>query len=124
MPAKKAAKSRSAAKKKSSPGRYRCPNTGAKLNLRQMISKMADDRSFAAFIRGLLQAACHGDKAAEKCLESYFQPLPSELGELCLTPREKLRAARCTEQNNLIQSAAYALSWRKELRPSSEKTKK
>ncbi len=114
MPAKKAAKSRSAAKKKSSPGRYRCPNPGPKLNLRQMILRMAEDRAFAVFIRDLLQRACKGDQDAIKCLASYFQPRAAELDQICLGKRARMRLLTCTEQNLLIEPTAYALSIRKE----------
>src|SRR5438309_9500172 len=105
MPAKKKNVKKTPPKKtssKRSATSYKCPNTGPKYSLREIIQKMVDHESFAEFIKNLL-CQIHSGTDAEKetaaeCLQSYFAPESSELDQLCLTDeeQEKIRAG-CTD---------------------------
>lgn len=91
MPAKKTkpAKAKNSGKKKSRPkppSKFPCPNPGKKLGMVEIIHRMQRNSAFADFISELLRNAYGGDKAAEKCLYSYYDPTSRELTDLGVTP--------------------------------------
>lgn len=89
---------------------YSCDNAPVPpLGLEEVLRLIKKRWQFAYFIRNLLCTATSegpGAQEAQACLEKWYKPVTWELEELCFpSPRAKMLA--CTDQNLLIQVAAY-----------------
>ena len=79
------------------------------LGLEEVLRLIKKRGDFAYFFRTLLCTANRGgpgSQEAQECLQKWYKPVEWELLELCFSPT---RAARlpCTDQNLLIEVAAY-----------------
>src|ERR1700730_14421541 len=116
MPAKKTTRSKAKTsgktivRRKISSSEFPCPNPGKKLSLEEAIRRMEQDSAFAGFISDLLCAAAKGDRDAQNCLDSYYDPTSSELSELCLTRQIIRNTCTVPAGNCLIAVSANVLA--------------
>ena len=82
---------------------YQCPNPSSqKLTVSTCKEKIKNDAAFAAFFAGQVKLGLAGDQDAIDCVDSYYEPTDTEMGDLGI-PSDRFGVMRkCTESGLLL----------------------
>lgn len=96
---------------------YSCENAPKPpLSLYEIQELIMKDQEFAQFFSEQLCTSSMGGKgsrAATKCVQAWYKPIPEDLYTLCIPEKKHARLLRCTDQNLLISPVAYKFAKRR-----------
>jgi len=85
---------------------YQCPNTGEKYTVNTLNRKLKSDSAFAAFFSAQMKLAVAGDKEAQACIDSYYEPSDSEMQSLGIPSSDWSVMRKCTDSGSLLAPIA------------------